>query len=225
MSRKLTDLQLERFLADAMSPAERAQVDAALGRSPEDAEALRLMKADTEALMVQLPPAAFVEKVMPTKPGSRAFGAWWAALATFAAVVVAVVVWRSSPDEDDLRVKGSVGWKVLASGKGAVRTLAPRDAIVPGETLSFQVTSAEPRYVAVLSHAPDGWFVYAPAVRIESGQSVLQTAALLDETVGDETLFLASSEAPFDADAVKEALSQGAATVVTIEPLPLLKRR
>jgi hypothetical protein len=223
MSRRLTDLQLERFLADAMSAPERAQVDAALTQSPEDAEALRLMRSDSAALLFKLPPAAFVEKVMPT-PRTSSFRAWWAAVAAVAATLLAVVVWRGQQPDDEVRVKGAVAWKVTASGQSGVRTLSAKDAVAAGETLSFQVTAARPVYAAVISHAPDGWFVYSPAVQVERGQSMLATAALLDASVGDETLYLVTSEQPFDAAAVKDRLSTAAAPGVTLESLPIRKK-
>ena len=60
MTRRLTDLQLERYQAEALSPEERAAVDQVLAKSPPDAEALRLLRAENAAFFVSQPPAAFV---------------------------------------------------------------------------------------------------------------------------------------------------------------------
>ncbi|MFZ5439652.1 MAG: hypothetical protein ACOZQL_06570 [Myxococcota bacterium] len=207
MSRRLSELQLERYLADAMSADEKARVDAVLRASPEDAEALRLLRADSEAFLLKAPAAPFVEKVLPAK--KRPLFGWLASLAAVAVAALALLlVWKPSPGGEDLGVKGTVGWKVTAGQ----RTLAPNGSVPGGETLSFVVTAAKPAWAAVISHAPDGWFVYVPATKLEPGQTLLPTGAKLDAQLGRETLHLVSSPQPFDADAVKTALAAGQPT-------------
>jgi hypothetical protein len=215
----LTDLQLERFLADAMGADEKVRVEAVLARSPDDAEALRLLRADTDAFLLTAPPAAFVAKVLPEK--KRAFGGWFAALGAFAAAALALfIVWKPQAG-DDLGVKGTVAWKVTAGQ----RTLAPSGAVSGGETLSFVVTAAKPAHAAVISHAPDGWFVYVPATPVALGQTLLPTGAKLDDNLGLETLYLVSGDAPFDALTVKDALAAGKQSPgVTVEVLAFEKR-
>lgn len=217
-TRRLTDLHLERFLADALNPVEREQVKKVLAESPPDAEALRLMEADGAALMVKLPPAAFAQKVLPA-PKSSPFRLWWGALIAVAAAVVLLVLkpWGTEPDT---LVKGDVAWKVTANGK----RVEAGAAVQAGDTLEFEVTTGAPRWVAVVSHAPDGWFVYVPAMKVESGHLLLPTGAKLDATKGAEALHLLSAEAPFDAEVAMAALvGGGAPSGVQLERVELTK--
>jgi hypothetical protein len=230
MRRRLSDLQLERYLAEALSPAERTAVEATLAQSSPDAEALQALKASTAALFVTAPPAAFVEKVMPTRRAP--WRGWLGALSALAAAAALLLVVRTQQqDDDDTRVKGGVGWHVTVSGMGGTRTLQLGAQVNPGETLSFQVATDKPVFVAVISHAPDGWWVYAPAtgnqaVKVERGLTLLQDGARLDETEGDETLYLASSEQPFDPERLRESMKGNVIpNEITVEPIGLVKRR
>lgn len=228
MNRRLTDLQLERYLAEALPAEERAAVDRVLAESAPDAEALRLMQASTAALFVTLPPAAFVEKVMPTKKSS--WRVWLGALGAVAAAAALLLVVRSQ-QEPESSVKGGVGWHATVSGQAGTRTLLQQAIVAPGETLSFQVASDKPVFVAVLSHAPDGWWVYAPAagnqaVRVERGLTLIPDGAQLDETEGNETLYFVSSEEPFDPDKLRESLKSNVTpNGITLEPMALVKKR
>lgn len=230
MNRRLSDLQLERYLADALSPAERSAVEATLAQSTPDAEALQAMRASTAALFVTAPPAAFVEKVMPTRRSP--WRGWLGALSAIAAAAALLLVMRSQQgDDDDRRVKGGIGWHVTISGMSGTRTLQIGAQVNPGETLSFQVASDKPAFVAVISHAPDGWWVYAPssgnqALKVERGLTLLPDGARLDETEGDETLYLVSSEQPFDPDRLRESMKGNVIpNEIAVEPIGIVKRR
>jgi hypothetical protein len=227
MNRRLSDLQLERYLAEALSADERAAIDRVLAESAPDAEAVRLLRAETAALFVTQPPAAFAEKVMPTK--TSPWRAWFGALSAVAAAAALFVFFRGQ--EEDTRVKGGVGWHVTVSGKTGSRTLREGTLVTPGETLSFQVASDKPVFVAVVSHAPDGWWVYAPsegnnALRVERGLTLVPEGAQLDETEGNETLFFVTGDEPFDPMQVRDALKNGfTPTGVKLEPMPIVKLR
>ena len=230
MNRRLTDLQLERYLAEALSPAERAAVDQLLTQSATDAEALRLLRASTAALFVTQPPAAFVEKVMPTRRSP--WRTWLGALsAVAAAAALLLVVFRAPKEDPELGVKGGVGWHVTATSRAGTRTLMEQTLVAPGETLSFQVATDRRIYVAVVSHAPDGWWVYAPskgieALRVERGLTLLPEGAQLDETVGNETLYLISSDEPFEPTRIRDALKNGLTPQgLTLEPMAIVKQR
>lgn len=228
MNRRLTDLQLERYLAEALSGEERAAVERVLAESAPDAEALRLLRADSAALFVSQPPAAFAQKVLPAKQAS--WRGWLGALGAVAAAAALVLFFRGGPD-DETRVKGGVGWHITVSGQVGTRTLLDNAQVAPKETLSFQVATERPLFVAVISHAPDGWWVYAPAagraaVRVERGLTLLPDGAQLDETEGQETLFLVSSEAPFDPEKVREAMKGNVTPAgITAEPVQIVKQR
>jgi hypothetical protein len=218
MSRRLTDLQLERFLAEAMGAPEKASVEQVLAGSPEDAEALRLLRAESEAFLFQHPPAPFAEKVVPAEK-KRGFQWWWGALLATAAAVLLVLVSRPGGD-DETRVKGDVAWAVRVNERTALSGMK----VQTGDTLTFQVATAESGYVAVVSHAPDGWFVYVPTTRVEKGVSVLPTGARLDGQLGNETLFLVSSSDFFDAEGVKSALGANMGSPgISVESVSLIK--
>ena len=85
--------------------------------------------------------------------------------------------------------------------------------------------------VAVVSHAPDGWWVYAPAsgseaFRVERGLTMMPNGAQLDETEGNETLYLLSSEEPFEPSRIRDAIKNGFTPPgLTMEPMPIVKQR
>lgn len=231
MNRRLTDLQLERYLAEALSPDERAAVEKLLAESTPDAEALRSLRASTAALFVSAPPAAFVEKVMPTRKASP-WRSWLGALSAVAAAAALLLLVRSQlTDDDEMRVKGGVGWHVTATNQRGTRTLMDQTQVEPGETLTFQVAADRRVYVAVVAHAPDGWFVYAPAegsvaFEVQRGLTVMPDAAQLDETLGNETLYLLSSDEPFEPTRIRDALKNGFTPPgLTMEPMAVVKQR
>lgn len=229
MTRRLTDLQLERYQGEALSPEERAAVDQVLAKSAEDAEALRLLRADDAAFFVTNPPAAFVEKVMPTK---KSAWRWLGALSAVAAAAALLLVVRSQGgDGDDTRVKGGVGWHVTVSGQAGTRTLMESTQVAPGDTLSFQVATERQVFVAVISHAPDGWWVYAPsagkeALRVGRGLTLVPDGARLDETEGDEMLYLVSSEQPFEPERLRDSMKNNVVpNGINVEQIGIVKHR
>ena len=229
MNRRLSDLQLERYLAEALSVEERASVDQVLAQSAPDTEALRVLRTEAAALFVTLPPAAFVEKVMPTRRSS--WRGWLGAISAIAAAAALLLVVRSQRDDDETRVKGGIGWHVTVTNQNGTRTLMERTQVAPGETLSFEVATDKASFVAVISHAPDGWWVYAPAsgnaaVRVERGLTLLPDGARLDETEGDETIYLVSSDEPFEPEKLRDSM-KGNVTPngITVAPIAIVKRR
>ena len=231
MNRRLTDLQLERYLAEALPPSERTAVESVLAQSAPDSDALQELRASTAALFVTAPPAAFVEKVMPTR--RSVWRGWLGAFSALAAAAALLLVVRSSTtgDDDETRVKGGIGWHVTVTGQAGTRTLMTSAQVEPGETLSFQVATDRQAFVAVISHAPDGWWVYAPsvgnqAVRVERGLTLIPDGARLDETEGDETLYLVSSDQPFDPEKLRENMKSNVIPeTIQVEPIGIVKRR
>lgn len=210
MSRRLTDLQLERYLADSLGPGERAPLEAVLEGSEADRAALAELRADSAALLVRLPPAAFAEKVAPERRPTPFGRRWWLGVATAAVGSLVLVLTYRPGGDDDVRTKGAVAWRVTVTRGGQTRVLERGGTAREGDVLSFEVTSGERGWVAVLSHAPDGWFVYAPrkmsqAFGLQKGTAVLPEAAELDGTTGAETLFLLWSATPFDVNEAKAA--------------------
>ena len=231
MTRRLTDLQLERYQAEALSTEERAAVDEVLTKSPPDAEALRLLRAENAAFFVTQPPAAFVEKVMPTKKSPWRWLGALGAVAAAAALLLVVKTQAGTDADDDTRVKGGVGWHVTVSGQTGTRTLMEKTEVATGDTLSFQVATERQVFVAVISHAPDGWWVYAPstgkvALRVGRGLTLIPEGAQLDETEGDEMLYLVSSDQPFEPERLRDSMKNNVVPEgLTIEQLGLVKHR
>jgi hypothetical protein len=206
MTRRLTDLLLERYLADALPSAQKAEVAAVLAASPDDAEALRVLQADTAAQWVTSPPAAVARRLVPEKRQ------WWVWLAPLVAAVVAVfVVLPSKPVEPEMTAKGGVAWAVTLTRDGGTSPLG-KEAHA-GDVLSFQVTTAERVFAAVLSVAADGVFVYEHAVELKPGSTLLPHAAKLDDTVGEETLVLVTCAEAFDAETLRKRLEADRAAV------------
>lgn len=228
MTRRLSDLQLERYQAEALPPEERAAVDQVLAQSQADAEALRVLRTENAAFFVTQPPAAFVEKVMPTK---RSPWRWLGALSAVAAAALLLIVRSQSGDGEETRVKGGVGWHVTVSGQTGTRTLMDSTQVAPGDTLSFQVATERQVFVAVISHAPDGWWVYAPsagkdAVRVARGLTLIPDGARLDETEGEETLYLVSSEQPFEPERLRESMKNNVVPEgINVEQIGIVKHR
>jgi hypothetical protein len=228
MSRRTTDLQLERYLAHALGTADKAQLEATLAASPDDQAALQALRADTAALFTALPPPAFAHKLAP-EPRPRRW-AWLAGLlATGFAASLALVLLRPPPvgDDDDLRTKGGHLWRVTVTRKGALLGGVKDQPLREGDVLSFTVVSAEPGYAAVLSHAPDGFQVYAPYEPVRRGETVLHQAAELDAARGSEVLYLLVSAQEFDVEQARQAFEANPSLTewngVHVEQRPFVK--
>lgn len=203
MSRRTTDLQLERYLAEALSGEELAQLRKTLEDSEEDRVALDALRADSAAFLVKQPPAAFAHRVAPVK---AARPSWWVGVLTsVAAVLVAGFIILQTPKDDEVRTKGGHAWQVTVARDGQVRR-AGAGPLHAGDVLSFEVTMSVAGFAAVVSHAPDGFAVYAPTQPVRVGVNVLEQAAALDGATGAEVLYLLVSTRSFDASAARQAL-------------------
>jgi hypothetical protein len=208
MSRRVSDLQLERFLAQALTPAEQAELEALLATSPDDQQALASLRADTAALFVKRPPEAFAHQLAPSPPRT-----WrWAAALGAALAMLAVAVSVVRTHDDDLRTKGGAAWRVTVAHGQALQVAREHTVVHEGDVLSFEVTTSAKAYAAVISHAPDGFQVYAKgsgtgqAEPLGAGVTTLHDGAQLDATQGDEVLYLLVSPQQFDPAEAKRAL-------------------
>lgn len=214
MSRRVSDLQLERYLAEALTPTEVAQVEALLQASLEDQQALAALRADTAALFVKVPPAAFAHRVAPTPATSATRAPWWRWAGAFTAsmaLVAAIVSLRLGRDDDDLRTKGSTAWRITIAHGQTLQIANEHTVLHDGDVLSFEVTSSAKAFAAVISRAPDGFQMYAPASGtlaepVSAGVNTLHDAAALDSTTGDEVLYLLVSTQQFDPTEARRAL-------------------
>jgi hypothetical protein len=205
MKRRVSDLQLERYLAEALPPAQVATLEATLRDSAEDQAALEALRADSAAFFVAQPPAAFAHRLAPAR-GSR--WRWLGGLvaATAALSLTWLVVLRPPTQDDEVRTKGGHAWGVSVARGGQVRAASEASPLHAGDVLSFQVTTPSPAFAAVLALSADGFQVYAPLEAVPSGVTVLGQAAQLDALSGPEVLHLLLSARAFDVEQVRQAL-------------------
>jgi hypothetical protein len=180
----------------------------------------------------------FRDQILPrTLPAIRARlerpAPWWRAkwwltgpLAMAAAAAVALAVWprapepavhggdpvitaKGGPSDDDLRIFVKRG--------GAVHRLAGDGAVQPGDSIRFVVEPRGARYALVVSlDAKGAYSVYAPfdgaaSLALAGGElpAELPDSVVLDDTLGDERLWLVLSDAPISAAAVRPQLERG----------------
>lgn len=212
MNRRLTDLQLERYLTEALAPEQRREVESVLASSPDDAAALADLRAENEAFLVRSPAPAFAARVVRERPKRRGLQAWFALAAVMATAGVVVLVGVNQPEEG-LHAKGAVAWGVTVTHQGQTRTLESGMVVFADDVLSFQVTAAEATHVAVLSQDTNGLFAYVPssgvkAVRVGPGVTLLPEGAKLDAILGNEELLLLSAPHSFGVEAAQKALAE-----------------
>ena len=196
MSRRVSDLQLERYLAEALPPAQVGELEATLRSSTEDQAALEALRADSAAFFIAQPPAAFAHRLSPVRgPRWRWLGGLVAATAALS--LAWLVVLRAPAQDDELRTKGGYAWGVSVAHGGQVRTASEASPLHGGDVLSFQVTTASPALAAVLGLSADGVHVYAPLEAVPAGVTVLRQAAQLDPLTGPEVLHLLLSPRAF----------------------------
>ena len=68
-NRRIPDLTLERYLADALDAEARSHVEALLAASPADAQRLAELRADSEAMLQRHPPEAMVARLRARAAG------------------------------------------------------------------------------------------------------------------------------------------------------------
>ncbi|MFP2926317.1 hypothetical protein ACLESO_14075 [Pyxidicoccus sp. 3LG] len=208
--RRIKEPLLERYLADALAPEARQQVEAVLADSEADRARLEELRADSAAFLVRRPPGPLVARYEESLPAKRR--PWWMLLVPALAASVLVVVW---PREDPYTVKGGVSLVVhRKAGEGSAR-VEPEAALAPGDVLQFEVKAAEDGYVAVLSRDGEGTVtVYHPyggksAARYQVVRPLLPGAIELDAVRGREDVYALHSREPFLLDWAVAALKAG----------------
>jgi hypothetical protein len=208
--RRVQEALLERYLADALSPQARQQVEAVLAESEADRARLEELRADSAAFLVQNPPGPLVARYEATLPAKRK--PWWLLLVPALAASVLVVVWQR---EDPFTVKGSVSLVLHRKAGDGSAKVEPGATLAPGDVLQFEVRSAEDGYVAVLSRDGQGTVtVYHPfegprAARYQAASPLLPAAIELDDVRGREDVYALHSREPFALDWAVAALKEG----------------
>lgn len=225
--RALTDLELERWLADDL-PADRTRAATAADRARLDElraeHAAFLATVDIAAELrgigrrVASASAAPVRRIAPRRAWLVPGGAL--AAAALVVVVVGVVLRGRPPDpDDDRRAKGgSVGLVIHAATRDDPRRIASGDPVRGGDRIRFEVSVPGPGYIAVVSVAASGAAsVYYPfggraAAAIDPGAgAVLPGAVRLDAAGGDEQIYAVYGDRPFALDDALFAALRGGA--------------
>ena len=216
--RKLTDVELERYLAGDLSPARVQTLEAAATAA--DKQRIEELRAQNVAYLEGLDVAAEVRAIgrrMSKLEPPRKLG-WWrwligaGALASAAAAIVLWVRKPSTPKDDDIITKGDDVSLVVHSESGR---LASGDTIQPGDLLRFEVLARKPGFVAIVGVDGSGAStVYFPfggttSATFDPTKTLLPGAIKIDATPGDERFYAFYAEQAFAIDTVLPAIRGG----------------
>ena len=219
--RTFTDLELERFIAEDLPVARKAEIEAKATTA--DRTRLEELRAENQAFLAEVDVAAQVraigrrmEKLEKLAPEPRKLASWWrwvfagGALAAAAAALLIIVRRPDKTVEDDIGVKGGDVALIIHTEH---RQLASGDTVQPGDKLRFEINAGRPGYVAIIgidgAGAQTVYFPFqgtAPAAIDPTVERILPGAVKLDATPGDERFYALYSEQQFVLDAVLPAL-------------------
>ncbi|AGP40439.1 hypothetical protein [Sorangium cellulosum] len=205
----LSDLKIDELMAGQLDAAAAQEANAHLAGCPRCAARRAGIEAERAAFAAAAPPLQLGpsrrDRRAPaarTAASSRSPRRWLlpAAASTLAAAAAAALFFRAAPHPREVvspgeRIKGAErlgfyvkrGEQVLPGGAG--------ERLLPGDALQFTTTSAEARYLAILSvDGASQASVYYPsgplAERVEPGRDVpLPQSTVLDDTLGTERIY------------------------------------
>lgn len=204
----LSDFAFDRRLAGELDPREEAEARAHVEECARCASRWEELSREREAFAAEPLPSGLRARAHARISKGRLF-ATAGALAAAAAIVLAV---RALPS-DGARTKGDdVKLSFYVKHGSSVRLGASGDAVAPGDALRFVYTARTAQHLAVLS--VDGArrvSVYYPngstAARAPAGADVaLPESTVLDDTLGDETLYGVFCPEPFALEPLRTAL-------------------
>ncbi|MBL9039319.1 MAG: hypothetical protein JNG84_12445 [Archangium sp.] len=207
MSRQLKDVTLEAYLANALAPDVRAQVEQTVASSPEDAARVEALRAETQAFLFKHPPAAFAARLQ-AKQGVPWFRRLWLIVPALAASAAAfLVLFASPPPAPEVITKGAVAVTVHRQTAKGSEVLEASAIVHAGDALRFAVTTPSAGYVWVLLRAGPKDLPLLPEnatspVQVEGGQTLLDGAVTLDGESTFEIFVVAWSPTPFTLDDV-----------------------
>jgi hypothetical protein len=206
----LSDFALDRRLGSELGAEEETLARGHIASCPRCAGRWTLLRAERDAFAAEAP--ALRARALPGRGRPRR---WLAAGMCAVSAAVAALVLTSAPEREGTRSKGGV-WRLgfYVSHAGAVREGAPGERVQPGDALRFTYGAADARYVAVLSL--DGArraSTYYPASggprREEPGADVaLPLSTVLDDALGEETIYGVACLRPFDPEALRRSLER-----------------
>lgn len=214
MSRQVKDPVLEAYQAETLDAAARAQVEQLLATSPADQARLTELRAESQAFLIQHPPAAFVAKLAPQKAK-----AWWAwlPLAALVATGLAVVVIQGREGVTGgpaVSFKGEQGLALTIHRRtdSGSEVLGPDAVVHAGDEVRFSASAPAPGYLAIFSGDELTALVpnsEGPAMSAPMGVVLLDGAGKLDEAPGPEHFVLIWSAQPFTVAQGRAAVSTG----------------
>lgn len=227
----LSDLFLDELLVgERRDPAALAHL-ATCG----ECRARRDEIAADRAQFLAAPPPLPTPRPTPTPARTR----WLAGAGVAAAAAAVLVVFPLlAPDDrrdasriNETRTKGGGGrLEVIVEHRGAQRVAVPGEALHPGDTLLFEISTPRPTHLAVLGRDARGlvstYFPAGPtAAAIAAGaDQALPLATVLDDSLGAELLFAAFCERPVAVAELRGALETPppgcAIDVFAIEKVP-----
>ncbi len=216
MTRKVKDIMLERYLADAMPADQRAALEKTLSESPADAARVAELRADSQAFLIQHPPAPFAARVLEKE--KKPFWRWlWLPVTAALATLMAFMVLSPSvkPVEPEFGIKGALTLSLHRKTPSGSEVLTPGMALSSGDSIRFEVKTPKPGYVAILGTDVSGRpTVFVPAVganalKMERAAEVLPDAIELDNSAGPERFTALWSAEPFALQTVMVALMEG----------------
>jgi hypothetical protein len=213
---------LSDFALDELVAARSLHVEPARESTAHLATCSRCAERLAEFEAVEPPPFAAARPSAKRRRRRRAVSLMYAGFATllllggFGAVrshVLPIAGDTATPSVyDTTRTKGALSLVVIIRDiSGNVRRITPGEVVHPGESLRFELTTAESGYVGVIGLDAAGvTTVYAPAqgtmTSVTGGSpAALPNAIVMDETLGTERLVAVVCREPRSAEQLKTA--------------------
>ncbi len=204
----LSDFAIDRWVAGEIRDAELAAFEQHTGTCAACRGRAEEIRRERDSFAHAAPPLK-----LPARRRPSPVRFLWGGGGLLAAAAAFLLLARH-PD-DGTRLKGgaaSLGFYV--SHRGEVRQGTTGERVEPGDALRFAVTTKEPRYVAVLSvdgakHAstyfPDA-VIPSASDAVSGVATALPSSTVLDDALGDETLYGVFCPRPFDPEPLRKAL-------------------
>ncbi|MBN1335838.1 MAG: zf-HC2 domain-containing protein [Deltaproteobacteria bacterium] len=202
---------LHRYRLGESSPAEREAIRAHLDACPRCSERLRLQEAGRAAFVLEPVP----EFLRAPPPARRRHLPWAAPFAAALAAVLVVVLFplagRGPTDPATLRTKGEItAMEVVAERDSGPVVLAPGARVVPGDRLQIRFDPGPYPWAAFVGRDGSGSIEVFRILPVEPGPLRSAPFALeLDDTPGDEQIFVVFSDTPPDPEWLVGVLDDG----------------
>ena len=201
---------LHRVRLGESTPDEREAVRAHLDVCPRCADRLRLQEATRAAFVLEPVPGALRSRPSPW----RRLVPWAVPVLAAVAATLLVVVLPSGPDPSRLgpvRSKGELtAMEVVAERDAGPVVLAPGARVVPGDHLQIRFDPGPYPWAAFAGQDGSGAIEVFQVLRVEPGPLRPAPFALeLDDTPGDEQIFVVFSETPPDPEWLVDVLDAG----------------